>query len=756
MGDMEKVLDGEASELYKLLHGIDEEYQKDLLSENIEAEKKRTDNAASILIELVHLIAAYLSDKRVRNDKNKESISFRRIVDMYTILHQTARTKHSLLIRYRGFPNDKNAEASPDYEIIYGNTTIDSAATAEIMKRLGVAKTSLADHLQSAFQNLFRNKVYSLYLRYRGKNKSETRRFHDSIRALAHFQDAAASDQTIRFRSDAGKEVIYPLMRNHDDVHDENLTLLGICNNIKPDSLASMIKKISSTNLTSQYMSVYNAIFSVKKLRGRLIRPSIEINNVVWLLADQEKEVLTQEKSEVAQFAIKHAGGSPLEAAKILKSVYGKDYERINATDLGERLQVSSDFLTSVDKAPKSKEMRQEILGNIEQRLDKVSDHVIDDLFSQAQADAYASDQKSGFLGAIHGKLSSAVTFYKKRIDTKKKMRQIVNNAVKFNLNDFETLSKDFEISVEDAKALIEMLKTCFDENGKFIRGAFRAIMPEFTRYERKIFEFLWHYLREYVHQSDRMAFLNSLQLLLARMQKPKMAVKTLLEDFYQEPEQISYSDTKALMLCSLLIRKYNQELVDLEFTPEDILKVKEGLDKGVVDYTAWRISKDQNNFFDKIKTIHRTVIEVIDIGENEKFPLPPEYLLKLEREVYIFLSLVGGVTARSVVISALKDYSDPESPLYKGTHSHQYINVLLQNLRITVRGLGRLGSVEDLHYLDTLRTNGERLAALGNSATTKKLISRISDWAEESRKAIVDPEAYQSEESNAANASVN
>ncbi|CAB5079145.1 hypothetical protein D3OALGB2SA_127 [Olavius algarvensis associated proteobacterium Delta 3] len=149
-------------------------------------------------------------------------------------------------------------------------------------------------------------------------------------------------------------------------------------------------------------------------------------------------------------------------------------------------------------------------------------------------------------------------------------------------------------------------------------------------------------------------------------------------------------------------------------------------------------------------------MIEVIDIGENEKFPLPPEYLLKLEREVYIFLSLVGGVTARSVVISALKDYSDPESPLYKGTHSHQYINVLLQNLRITVRGLGRLGSVEDLHYLDTLRTNGERLAALGNSATTKKLISRISDWAEESRKAIVDLEAYQSEESNAANASVN
>jgi len=694
------------------------------------------------MIELVYLISTYLTHKQDLKNRKTANASFRRIVEMYKILHQTARTKHSLLIRYRGFPNDENADATQDYEIIYGNTSIDSASTAEMMVRLGMTKTTLADHLHEAFQGFYHNKIYSLYLRYRGNHQNEIRRFQDSLQVLAHFHEAAGSDQTLRFQNHGGKDLACPLIQNHEGEPDENLTLLGISNKIKPDTLASMVKKISATPLISQYMSAYNAIFSVKQLKGRLIRPPIEINNVVWLMADQEKEVLTQKKSEEAQFAIKHAGGSPLEAAKILKSVYGKDYEKINANDLGERLQVSSDFLTSVDQAPKAKEMREEILDSIEQRLDKVKDHVIDDLFTQAQADAYGSDLKSGFLGTLHGKLSNAVTFYKKRIDTKKKMRQIVDKAVKFDLSDFETLSKDFEISIEDAKALIEMLKTCFDEEGKFIRGAFRAILPEFSRYERKIFEFLWHYLREYVHHSDRTAFLNSLQLLLARMQKPKMAVKTLLSDFYEEPEQISYSDTKALMLCSLLIRKYNQELVDLEFTPEEILKVQEGLDKAVVDYTAWRIGKDQNNFFNKIKAIHQTLIEAIDIGKDEKFPLPPDYLLKLEREVYIFLSLIGGVTARSVVISALKDYSDPDSPLYGGTHSIQYVNVLLQNLRITVRGLGRVGGVEDLHYLDTLLRNEDRLSTLGNSATTEKLVSRIIDWAEGSRKAILDTDA--------------
>jgi len=751
MSDMEQVLDGEASELYKLLHGIDTDYGKNLLSETIEAEKKRTDNASSILIELAYLISVYLTDPQARKDKKTDQASFHRIVEMYKILHQTARTKHSLLIRYRGFPNDENAEVTQDYEMIYGNTTIDSASTAEMMIRLGVTKTTIADHLHDAFQGFYHNKIYSLYLRYRGKHPNEIRRFYDSLQALTRFQEAAKSNQALRFHSHGGKELSYPLIRNHEDEPDENLTLLGISNHIKSDALAMMVKKISATPLVSQYMSVYNAIFSVKKLKGRLIRPPIEINNVVWLMADQEKEVLTQEKSEVAQFAIKHAGGSPLEAAKILKSVYGKDYEKINANDLGERLQVSSDFLTSVDNAPKAKEMRDEILGNIEKRLDTVSDQVIDDLFSQAEADAYSSDKKEGLLGTIHGKLGNVVSFYKKRIDTKKKMRQIVDKAVKFDLSDFETLSKDFEISIEDAKALIEMLETCFDKDGKFIRGAFRAILPEFSRYERKIFEFLWQYLREYVHHSDRTAFLNSLQLLLARMQKPKMAVKTLLEDFYRDPDQISYSDTKALMLCSLLIRKYSQELVDLEFTPEEILRVQEGLDKSVVDYTAWRIGKDQNKFFDKIKTIHQILIEAIDTGKNEKFPLPPDYLLKLEREVYIFLSLVGGVTARSVVISALNDYSDPDSPIYKSTHSPQYVNVLLQNLRITVRGLARLGGVEDLNYLDTLLRNGERLSALGNSATTEKLINRIIDWAEETRMAILDRQAAKSKKPEAA-----
>ena len=96
--------------------------------------------------------------------------------------------------------------------------------------------------------------------------------------------------------------------------------------------------------MKDRYMSIYNAIFAIEKFKGRIVRPPIEMNNVVWLLGEQDAKTMSQEKAEVAQFAIKSAAGSPVKAAKILKSVYGTDYEKIDSNGLNERLRLSSDL----------------------------------------------------------------------------------------------------------------------------------------------------------------------------------------------------------------------------------------------------------------------------------------------------------------------------------------------------------------------------------------------------------------------------
>jgi len=226
--------------------------------------------------------------------------------------------------------------------------------------------------------------------------------------------------------------------------------------------------------------------------------------------------------------------------------------------------------------------------------------------------------------------------------------------------------------------------------------------------YERKMFEFLWHYLREYIHQKDRSAYLNSLQLLIAKMQKPKLAVRILLSDFCKNSETISYSDSKALMLCNLLIRKYTKGLIDLEITPEDVLRVSEGLDEEIANYTAWRIDKDQNSFFDKMQTIHQNLIKALDSGRKEAALMPLPFL-------------------------AVKEYGDPKSMIYHGKKSKENIGALLKNLRIAIRGLGRVGEPEDLPALDEIYGNEDHLAAIEKSNRSKLLVNQTLDFIEES-----------------------
>jgi len=732
MDDDKIILDEGAAKLFSKLRGIDSSYGKDWLSESLEKEKKREDERKALLVEMLHLLSAYLLDVSQPRESKIESETFYHFAETFEQLINISSKKRTILIRYRGFSNDPNVTEKDDYEVIYGNTIVDSAIVSGMIKRLGHRMAHLSDQLSRAFRVFSSHDIYTLYIKIPRSSAKQKDRFYDVLRALSRYKTAVETNSPIVFVKKEGHKLSFPLVCDENGLPNENLTLLAVANNLKPETAKLLVDKIGKSSVKNRYMSIYNAIFSVKKLKGKLFKPPIEVNNVVWLMADQEKEIVSQEKAEVAQFAIKSAGGSPQKAAKILKSVYGNDYEKIDSINLDERLQLSSNLLNNVEKTPGSQRMGKEILGNIETRLEQVQDQVFDDLFTQKEADA-AAGKKSMMFGRLHEKLLNKVTFFKSRIDIKKKMREIVHRAINFRLKDFETLAKDFDISTEEAKELTEMLKECFDGHGRFIKGAFRRIMPEFSQYERKMFEFLWHYLREYIHQKDRSAYLNSLQLLIAKMQKPKLAVRILLSDFCKNSETISYSDSKALMLCNLLIRKYTKGLIDLEITPEDVLRVSEGLDEEIANYTAWRIDKDQNSFFDKMQTIHQNLIKALDSGRKEAALMPLPFLISLEREAYIFFSLTGGTSARSIVLSAVKEYGDPKSMIYHGKKSKENIGALLKNLRIAIRGLGRVGEPEDLPALDEIYGNEDHLAAIEKSNRSKLLVNQTLDFIEES-----------------------
>ena len=65
-------------------------------------------------------------------------------------------------------------------------------------------------------------------------------------------------------------------------------------------------------------------------------------------------------------------------------------------------------------------------------------------------------------------------------------------------------------------------------------------------------------------------------------------------------------------------------------------------------------------------------------------------------------------------------------------------IGLLIQNLRILIRGLGRIGETKDLADLDGVKGNIEGLSALADSDRYKLRIQRLLEFIEASKEKII------------------
>jgi len=442
--------------------------------------------------------------------------------------------------------------------------------------------------------------------------------------------------------------------------------------------------------------------------------------------------------------AISH--GAPYREAQVVESVYGNDFAEIDSSRLEHRLESASDLLYCIEEQSEDPGIENEVLDNIEMRLELVRDDVYDKLFVGTQVGRESGEEKT-IARQMHEKFYKMITFFKGRSVARRKMKAMIFQDVDFDDQDYETIGKDFDITPRDAKELIRLLKGCFDLQGRFIKAGFERNIPEFEKHERKIFEFLWHYLKETPHRTDRVAFLNSLQLLIARMKQPQKAIQTLVADFLSNPGEISFSDRNAVMLSSILVRKYNKELMhDIEVTPEEVLLVEEGLDRDATGTASKIIDDHEENFFEKIKTIHICLKQALDPGGSDAPPMPLRFLLALEREIYIFLSLVGGSVARSVIISALNEYGAPESEIYRLEISRPNLLSLLQLLKVVVRARGRLRKVKDIVILDKIIQREADFMGLGKGPQLMDMVGRVMERAMESRDKIAWDDRRESE----------
>jgi len=455
-------------------------------------------------------------------------------------------------------------------------------------------------------------------------------------------------------------------------------------------------------------------------------------------MVSDDQAPVSDQMADVARLVMDSSGGSGVETARVLKSIYGEDYAKIDSRQIAERLSLTSGLLKTIDSESKSEDIKTEVINNMEERLSKVKEDVYDNIRIEGNQIKAYTPGKGTVTEKVHSKIGKIVSFQKNRSETKKKMTQMVHRAIEFDVQEYETLAKDFKVSVDQAKALIKILKNCFDSQGNFSKSTFARIIPDLERYERRIFDFLWHNLKESLHIDDRAAFLDSLQLLVDRLKQPKNSLSVLLEDLYQNPSVIRFADRKAFMLGNRLVRSYSGELVSYKITPEDVLLTDDGIDQKITRYAAWKIDKNKDKFFAKIGTIHRRLLEALNSDEDQKGLMDIRELLALERESYIFMALVGGGTSRSILLSALKEYGHPESDLYLQSKSQKHMADFFQLLKVVIRGVGLLGDSNEIALIDGIKGRLEVFSQLTDSLHESDLINQLKDTSDSAKQQLL------------------
>jgi hypothetical protein len=729
-------LDASASELYAQLSGIDTTRRildpaprESSLIELLGAEEQWLDRNRLILIDICRQLAEILQKKsQIAGGEGAG-----RDNTLWAAIKQLSgcpRFDGTISIRYRGsgFPGQEAVQEQCDYEVSCGSLLLDLQVAGSMAKRMaGQPGSALPGQLLAAFKGFSTLGINHLHLDSKVGEENDRADLLKSLHALT------------RYYLEVEQESSDYLIRDEYNLPNPNLTLLAAINKVKPAAIRKLVTEITPMlfgpepkEVLAAFPTVFNAIFAFPKLKAQLGKPAIEVNNIQRLMPGQATGGGNRNQAMLSRMAIAGYGENPRQVAEVLASVSSGGYQNIYMGTLQKRLFLATDFLNKSENASQPGAVQKEALHNIETGLEMVPDELYEALNLSSAEDRTAAEagQQPGHQRPLHQEIFSLLSFFKRRSAIKKKMRDMVRGQVRFEPQDYAVIARNFRISGDQAAHLVQLLNGCFDENGRFRRSAFEKNIPEFVQYETKVFEFLWHYLKELVSRDDRVSFLNAMQHLIAQLNSPAEALKVLLRDIFTQAHRVGFSDRNGLLLANILIRTYNQELGNhIELTPEEVLQVKVGLNQEMIAQALAFLEEEQENLFRKLRTIHEELQKTLN-REAGTAAIPLHYLTTLERELIIFLALVGGPVSHKILHGVVKEYGNPESGIYAALTSPEEGKGFLQLLQVAVRGLKRFAETEDLLLFTILTDREPQFQALWNNAAHVVLVKRVMEWA--------------------------
>ncbi len=406
------------------------------------------------------------------------------------------------------------------------------------------------------------------------------------------------------------------------------------------------------------------------------------------------------------------------------------DYDNMGADAFLQQLRTYSLVLNALKKKAVFPEMLALLTNLLRTGIYKVDGGALDAVNVRRDAIQVEIDGKSTLIGTVDGEFLTILSLGKENRETERQLVVIDQLVKRRNDKNLQAVSRSFKIPLHDTEKITLLIQQLFDGQGNFIRKTFEPMLDELARHGNHAFELLWCYFKALKGRANRVAFLNALQHLISRINRPKHALRFLLADFCRHPDKVEPSDRNAIMLANILLRTYNKELdVDIEMTPEEVLNVRNGLDRDMVHYAQFRIDSVEYRFSTKVRTIHEKMVALLNATTPGKQTPSVRHLLFLEREIFIFLSLLSGKTAHLILVSALTEYGDPKAGIYRNLRAATYLPVFLQHLKIIVRGVGRVGSRDDVSRLKKISEYGFQLSELSGSPENQRSVVRTMEW---------------------------
>ena len=750
----------------------DEKYSKDY-----------SDHWKVLLGEFIHLLGLFWIHSQTAKAARASEVLFHQLLQHLDILGKMPKHDGGILVR-RVHRQPEEINSGPDYLVLFGRVMINSKeeATSAASKQL----SSLKRALKLAFECFAEQDIHSLYLRLPGRSTEKVEQFRFSLHILTRYFLAAKDGTSIAFRY-YGRSLTIPLISGADGRSDPNLTVMAALNGLSTVNARELIRQAQAYHkmYMAEYadvanplmrVSYYNQIFKVRSMRSQIIRPLVEINNLArpdnvrefdsgpFSHSDPTGQVGAAAVADRTEFEKPTNISKPIEEppfdsrppidrqelagyvnseepliGEALNALFADDYATLELPSLGGRFASVSRLLYAIDKQCQDPTGTERIIELLRARLKGVSDKVLANIITQRQGLKIVSAGRTVLVGLVHPRLFDLITLIKEHVVAQQQMVIIKEIAFHVDPCHINLMADGFGISVSDAHHIFGLLRGCFGAHGSFIRPTFESRIDAMARHENVLFEIFWCFLKQTPRRKDRLNFLNAIQLLMARLNDPRRALRFLMADICQHPLRVEYTDRNAFALANVLLHKENKELyIDVNRTPEDVLRILRPLNEQVRQYAIWRLEVDQGRYRSKLRTIADCVQQVLmagDATERKSFEL--SFLLALEREALIFSALAKGYTARMVLREALERYGDPNALFYQRESTRQHLSELVLHLQIVARALGRAGNHEDIDRLKSLERNAMLFTDLDAHPAHGLRVKQMLRWVPEAIKMI-------------------